>query len=248
MSRRRPRWMIVAAVAATLVAGIGIGAHDDIGILIRADLKTSANQHIVHALDDGSTIELDSQSAVEFRYSVKERRVVLLRGQVYVAARPTDANEPRPFVVEARNGVTRALGTNFNVNALDKTVEVIAVRHRIAVSAEACSSSPAIVTLSPGQGVRYSRNGQIRHETIAPALGIAWRKGLVVIDRATLRDAGERLRRYSDRPIHLWSDRREKLRISGVFDADDVEGALTLIAREHGLRLRKLPLIGFVLS
>lgn len=247
-SHRRSRWMIGTAVAASLIAMIGIGASDDLQVLFQADIKTAPNQHITRAMDDGSTVELDSQSAIAVRYSRDERRIVLLRGQVFVIAKPVGAGETRPFVVEARNGATRALGTDFNVNALDKAIEVIAVRHRIAVSADPPSSSPATVTLSPGQSVRYTRDGQILRGATVPTLGTAWRKGRVVIDRATLQQACERLRRYSDRPIRLWSDRGEALRISGVFDANDVEGALGLIAREHGLRLRRLPLIGYVLS
>jgi transmembrane sensor len=241
---RRERRIVGFAVAASLLLMIGVGLSDDFTTLLQADLQTSPGRSLTRELADGSTIQLDSRSAVAVQYSESERRIVLLRGQLFVDASPVGPGEARPFVVEAKNGLTRALGTTFNVNSVNDTVEIAAVTHKIAVST---GSSRTTATLSPGQGARYGPSGKIETIAALPALATAWRHGRIVIDRASLTEACALLARYSDRPVHLWSDRGDTLRVSGVFEAGNVEGALAQIAQEHSLRLKKVPLLGFVL-
>src|SRR3546814_6073782 len=66
-------------------------------------------QHDV-ALEDGSRVRLDTNSALVVRYSRKHRDVVLERGraQFDVAHAPQ-----RPFTVHAGPGTVRAVGTQF---------------------------------------------------------------------------------------------------------------------------------------
>src|SRR3546814_4203377 len=78
-------------------------------------------QHDV-ALEDGSRVRLDTNSALVVRYSRKHRDVVLERGraQFDVAHAPQ-----RPFTVHAGPGTVRAVGTQFQVRHQDDAVQVI---------------------------------------------------------------------------------------------------------------------------
>src|SRR3546814_12347546 len=76
-----------------------------------SDVCSSDLQHDV-ALEDGSRVRLDTNSALVVRYSRKHRDVVLERGraQFDVAHAPQ-----RPFTVHAGPGTVRAVGTQFQV-------------------------------------------------------------------------------------------------------------------------------------
>jgi transmembrane sensor len=247
VARRR---MILGAIAASLVAMIGVGLSDDFLIVMQSDLRTPAGMHLDRKLPDGSRIELDDTSAVALDFTGTERRLRLLRGQIFVEAAPIGWHERRPFVVEAMNGKTRALGTSFNVNMAGSgaVVDVTAVTHRVSVETTGPSSPSRKPVLSPGQGLRYDTDGGMAVRATSPALATAWRHDRIILDQVTLAEACAVLRRYSKTSIRLFGGQGGARRISGVFDARDVEGTLRLIAGEHGLRLVKVPLFGFFLT
>ncbi|MEO7467215.1 MAG: FecR domain-containing protein [Sphingobium limneticum] len=238
----------MGAIAASLVTMIGVGMSDEFLIVLKADLRTSAGMHLDHRLPDGTVIELDDASAVSLKFTDNERRLQLLKGQVFVDAAPVNSREHRPFIVEAANGEIRALGTSFNVNKAATAVDVTAVTHRVKVTTTGPATPNHRPTLSPGQALRYGADGGIVTRTLSPALATAWRHDRLILDRVTLSEACAILRRHSDAPIRLLDDKGGALSISGVFDARDIEGTLRLIAREHDLRLVKLPLLGFFLT
>lgn len=244
----RPRRMVVGAIAASLAAMVGIGMSDEFLILLQSDLRTSVGMHLDRKLPDGSNIELDDSSAVALDFTDTERRLKLLKGQVFVDVAPVGSDERRPFIIEAANGETRALGTSFNINRVGATVNVTAVTHRIMVTTTGPAAPSRKPVLSPGQELRYGPDGGVALRVSSPALATAWRHDRLILDRVTLAEASTILRRYSDAPIRLLDDKSDVLRVSGVFDAHDTEGTLRLIADEHNLRLVKVPLLGFFLS
>src|SRR3546814_5501598 len=73
------------------------------------------------ALEDGSIVTLNGNSAVQIRYEDDIRRVVLRRGE---ASFEVAHNSERPFVVSADGVKVRAVGTEFVVGSEDDGVEV----------------------------------------------------------------------------------------------------------------------------
>ncbi len=82
----------------------------------RADHRPAVGHQLTATLDDGSTIQLNTDTRIELQYSSRERTVRLQRGEAHFAVAP-DAE--RPFVVVAGSGVVRAVGTEFNVYLSD---------------------------------------------------------------------------------------------------------------------------------
>src|SRR5690606_7134707 len=96
-----------------------------------ADEATGIGERRVVALADGSSITLDSATSVDVKYAANERRIVLRDGQIFVTVAPDTA---RPFIVEARQGTVRALGTAFNVRAYDGGARVAVTEHAVRVA------------------------------------------------------------------------------------------------------------------
>src|SRR6188768_3559729 len=82
-------------------------------------------------LPDGSVLKLNTDSAVEVRFTATERRVELVRGEVFF----TVAKNPRrPFVVHAGQVAVRAVGTAFDVRMRPQAIEVLVSEGKVQVN------------------------------------------------------------------------------------------------------------------
>src|SRR5690606_36135810 len=102
--RRRLRLAAATAAAAALAIGLILGA-----VLLppggdETQYATRVGERSMVALSCGSTLELNTDTAVEVDYSGALRRVTLLRGEAYFRVAPDPA---RPFVVAAGPGTIR---------------------------------------------------------------------------------------------------------------------------------------------
>jgi transmembrane sensor len=92
-------------------------------------------------LNDGSTVELNSRSRVQVRFSDAERDIDLIEGQAlfHVAKNPQ-----RPFVVSAEGTHIRAVGTQFDVYEKSSGTVVTVVEGKVAVFGEPALPSRAV--------------------------------------------------------------------------------------------------------
>src|SRR3546814_951836 len=116
LRRRLRRWTDSLAAAAVLVLAVGAGWRLWDPMQPPQRYATAIGQQHDVALEDGSRVRLDTNSALVVRYSRKHRDVVLERGraQFDVAHAPQ-----RPFTVHAGPGTVRAVGTQFQVRHQD---------------------------------------------------------------------------------------------------------------------------------
>ncbi|WP_191229294.1 FecR family protein [Aurantiacibacter xanthus] len=242
-ARKAPvRWPQLAALAASvaLVLTISSAWLGDPITLLRADHRTAIAKTGSFTLPDGSRIDLGPASAIAVDFDESERRVTLLSGVAYVVAVPQGEAQGRPFVIEAANGEARALGTRFEVERLTDAVAVTVMEHEVAVSADNGSGR---AVLSPGEKVRYDRRGNLSPlGTISEEQALAWQNGQLVFDRIPLEQVVAELNRYRAGRIVVIGERLRSETISGVFDASDIDGALTSISTEVDARIVGAPL------
>lgn len=209
-------------------------------LAVQAHHRTAVGEARDVPLPDGSTAQLAADSAIAVQYSGVERRVTLLQGEAVFDAKSVSADgERRPFVVEASNGATRALGTRFAVERLATHTRVVGLEHRVAVSVAAAPA--AVATLGPGQSVRYDATGVSAVEDLPPHAADAESNGQLVFDRTRLDDAVARLNRYHATHISVRGEALAARRVSGVFPATDPEGAIAALQSELKLRVLRLP-------
>lgn len=238
-------WRRFAALAASLlvlVAGAILWTGDPM-VMVVADHRTVPGERRTVRLPDDSTVELGPASAIALHFDAVERRVELLSGLAYFTAAPRKDGEQRPFVVQAAAGSARALGTQFSVNRLPDSVEVVVVEHEVAVSVATAGGRPAEIVLSPGQSVRYAEAGLGRLHSVDLDQALAWRRDRLVFDRVTLGHVVDELNRYRRGRILIGNAGLANRRVSGVFDAADPDTVLATIARELGVRTASAPLV-----
>ncbi len=222
-----PGWKAMAAAAVLLVT-LGIGWHImPIGMF--ADYRTAVGERRTVTLQDGSQIELGTAAAVDVVFSERERRIKLLAGEAFF----TVTKDPkRPFVVAARNGEVKVLGTAFDVKIRDG-VTVAVAEHTVQVGTTA--SQP--VSLTEGRAVYYDATG-ISAVTAADLDTIqAWRQDQLVFRDVPLNDVLAELQRYRYGHITLLDKSLGQRRVTAVFDARRTDAALDTIAQSLSLQI-----------
>jgi len=232
------------------------GAHGSAGSW--KEYQTAKSEQRAFELEDGTVIHLNTDSRVAVRFSKQSRLVRLLAGEALFKVHH-DAN--RPFRVSTTDAVIQDVGTEFNVYSradatviavLEGRVNVTSQEHSalplpaaspdalLASAALAPSASTASRTLSVNQEAQVSHSGSITVHTLSDASdAVAWQQRRLVFRQQTLQHIIEEFNRYSQRKIRLEGTAVMHLRFTGVFDADDPDSLVQVLARESDLAVEK---------
>jgi len=184
-----------------------------------ADQRTATGEQRTLRLADNTLLRLNTHSAVDVRFDAKQRRVILQDGEILVETGNHD--DPRPFIVETRDGQMRALGTRFLVKRQDDGTLLSVLQSAVAAHPNADVTEHV---LHEGQQML------IRSDTLGPMLTLApgadaWTRGMLVVDNARLRDVVSELGRYRQGYLGVASDVAD-LRITGSFPLNNTDLAL----------------------
>ncbi|WP_082551656.1 FecR domain-containing protein [Massilia sp. Root351] len=154
-----------------------------------ADERTGVGQRRTIALADGGSIDLNTGTAINVRYSGAERRVHLVSGEILVRTGKDGAG--RPFVVETVQGELRPLGTHF-------AVRQHAAHGRVDVFEGAVSVQPRG---GPGRILQAGELARFSGSAVSPAEAvngdsIAWSDGMLVASGMRLDDFLAEVGRY----------------------------------------------------
>ncbi|MGL4286100.1 MAG: FecR family protein [Phreatobacter sp.] len=235
-----------AGVRSVILSVLAIGLAGSLFLLadgpmrLRADAMSGTGEMPVITLADGSTLQLNASSAVAYDFTAATRTVTLLRGQAFfqVARDPT-----RPFVVAAQGGRITALGTAFDVRLGDDTTDITVTEHAVSFTATGSTGWP--VRLEQGQRAAYRPDGMIGEIQPADMLAtLAWRRGQLVVDNATLAEVVTEIGRHFRGRIVITTAALAQRRVSGSFVIVDTDAALAFLEQSLGLStLRIGPLI-----
>lgn len=228
------------AMAVWISAALWMGDLSDAVAALGADHHTGAGEWREVALPDGSLLRLGPRTALSLRWSDDVRGVDLARGQVMVSAAPRAGAETRPFVVYSAEGRARALGTRYAVSRDGGEVDVVVLEHEVEVSA---GPDDRRVVVAPGQAVRYGGQGPAPVRAVDAGLETAWADRRLVFDRTPLAKAARELEKLRGGRVVVADAVLASRVVSGVFDAADPDGALSVIAEVLGARVVRGPLV-----
>lgn len=188
-------------------------------------------------LADGSTVTLDTDSAIEVRLSSDLRLVRLVRGR---ARFDVSHDAARPFKVEAGGRTVTALGTLFDVGFEPGGVRVSLLRGSVDVRGLAPAGSVAAVTrLSPGEC--FTDRLRAPQVVKAPPGAQQWVSGMLDFDGVPLGDVLEQTNRYSARKIRLGDPSLAGQRVTGGFRPLPVDELAAALAAAFSLRVERSP-------
>lgn len=221
--RQRVRKLGRGLASIVLVCGLGLFAGERYVPIHYwlADQRTATGEQRTLKLDDGTSINLNTHSAIDVRFDEQRRLIVLQEGEILVE---TGHDDSRPFYVQTRDGSLRALGTRFIVKREDGATRLSVLQSAVAAQPEALHQEHVF---KAGQQVLMRSDGLGPLLAVTPATD-AWTRGMLVVDNARLGDVIEELGRY--RSGHLGvDDNVADLRITGSFPLHDTTLALNAL-------------------
>ena len=189
-------------------------------------------------LADETRVALNTDSRLTVRYTSRERRVMLDRGE---ALFEVTKNTRRAFIVQAGDTEIRAVGTKFDVRRSDGRVIVVLLEGKVEVTSQPqLLSKPVPWPPSPGERLRFATDGgvaAIDRPNVDAAT--AWRRGDVMFEDATLSEAVAEMNRYAQIHVTLGDPDLKRLRISGVFESRSAVEFAESIAALHHLQIER---------
>lgn len=221
----RPRpalrnWPVAAAAAALLLvmAAAGFMAIAQGFGWQHYETRIGGLSRIV--LEDGSVVDLNTNSEIHVRLSGTKREVRLLRGE---GRFQVAHDSSRPFTVSAASAAVRAVGTAFSVRLRDSArVDVLVSEGMVAIAAARVARAPP---LSAGEAaiVLPDRVSVSRVEPQQLESRMAWTSGRLEFRGETLGEAVAEFNRYNRRQLKLADRSLAALRVGGTFNATDPE-------------------------
>jgi transmembrane sensor len=251
-SRRLRRAALAAGFLVAAVGALFWYAHP--GFLGFHEFETATGEQRTFELEDGSVVSLNTHSRVAVRLTAHAREVRLLRGEAlfHVAHDPS-----RPFLVSTEDAVVQAVGTQFDVYRRDDGTVVAVLEGRVnvttAAAAPAASGSAAAPVAGRGtpraaavRSLGASQEAQVSHEGSVSIREVnnvsdtvAWRERRLIFRDQTLGQIVGEFNRYRTQPIRLEGNGVSERIYTGVFDADDANSLLQVLARDPALAVER---------
>jgi transmembrane sensor len=220
------RWRVFPIAASVAILTLMAGAAVWLALSRVPMYLTATGEQRSLALTDGSTIELNSRSKIQVRYSGHERTVELLEGQALFHVAKDVA---RPFFVRSGEMSVRAVGTQFDVYKKSSGTVVTVVEGRVAVLG-------GIILAAGEQGIVSQKTvRKTQHPNVANAT--AWTRRQIVFDSTSLAEVADEFNRYNDRELVIDRSTLGNLHISGVFSSTDPASLIRFLRQRPGLRV-----------
>lgn len=213
------------AMSVALILLLLIGYRLDPVTRLQADYLTATGERTTVQLADGSTLTLDTDSAVAVDLG-EIRRIRLLKGAVYCEVSPDAAY---PFEVNARNSATRVLGTRFSVRTGNEADTVTVAQGTVRVSRNEAPEDARVLRADEQTTAYRDRFGALVKTRARQVL--AWTRGSLVFEQTPLAEAIERIQSYRRGIVLLRNPRLRDYRISGRFELDDPDRILDALAK-----------------
>ena len=214
--------------------------------------QTQVGEHSTIALQDGSTLILNTDSLAHVHFSGKNRIITLERGELHI---DVEHDETRPLSVRAGQRVVQALGTAFNVQMQNNEVELIVTDGIVRVGERQQFDnrwgenkkdkgeslpiylSQSSLALTEGEKVLLNHENSIVEKVNSTEMevSLSWRKGNLIFRGETLADALTEIGRYTSVKLEVVDKDLEKVRIAGFFKAGDIPGLLSALNQNFGI-------------
>ncbi|MCD9026774.1 FecR domain-containing protein [Luteimonas sp. BDR2-5] len=220
--RLRPGWMMAVAATLTIVmVSVVYIAVPTSGPTTELAYATALGERRSEALEDGTRLVLNTDSALHARYTRARREVELQRGEAQFDV-AHDAR--RPFVVKVAGSTVTALGTRFQVRREAGIATVTLLDGRVEVA-----HGGQLRELRPNEQAQLSVAGMVVQPVdLDQASG--WVEGWLHFRNAPLREVVDEANRYATRKLRLGAPELADLEVSASFHAGDSETIAASVA------------------
>lgn len=231
------------------LAGLAIGAlglwlfrswqGDDVLWQLASAVGSGSSKRV--DFEDGGSGLLGAGSAIEVRYTSRERRLTLLRGEILL---DVTRDTRRPFVVDSGLAKVTVLGTRFAVQRLSDRVRVSVVHGRVRLekmSGSEKESGEAAIELTDGDvgemDGRSDRPALLKTGWYQAGDALALERGQIVFRQATPSEVSETLSRWRGKPVRVTALGDSHPRINAVVQVNGIDDFLATLPQASRVRV-----------
>lgn len=200
-----------------------------------ATYRTTTGELRQAQLADGTTLWINTASAVDVDYDTKFRRLTLYQGEIMIKTATDNIQPARALIVDSKGGRLRALGTRFTVRTYDDYTDIAVFEGAVEITPANKAIPPYIV--ETGQQVRLSAQN-IAQPASADNAAQAWTTGTLVADNMRLETFIAELSRYR-RGYLACTPEVANLRIVGTYALADTDQILGALAATLPIKIQK---------
>lgn len=248
---RRPLlWLAAAASVALIFILAQPSASQSPDFTLTASTEVGGLRKL--SLPDGSSVQLNTDSAIDVQFRANERRVSLVRGEAHFQVAK---NPARPFIVNASGVNVRAVGTAFDVRRRPEVIEVLVTEGKVRVD-DAKGGQSRLTTSAADAAHTYLVAGERASipvgstETPAQVKAVAsaeidqvlaWQSNQLKFVATPLAEMVAEFNRYNRHKLVIADPRLAARRFGGTFPAGDYEEFVRLLESEFGVVAERDP-------
>jgi ferric-dicitrate binding protein FerR (iron transport regulator) len=227
-----------AAAAVVLLVGLAIISYlvlapDSGGVRLAA--STTDHQELGIALPDGSAVDLNVHSEIEYRLMPSGIRSVKLSGEAWFNV---NHDPDHPFIVEAGNGVISVTGTSFNVRTNPQRDRIEVYVASGSVLFQKARKEDEALSLSPGTMGILEEN-RLEEEKSVDINYLAWKTRKLTFRQTPLGEVADVLNRTYGINIRFDNEKLEDCLFNTTFDQQPVDSIMKVIQIAFGLELEQ---------
>lgn len=221
------------ALAASLLGGVYLGRDQ----LLRTGIATDVGERRAFTLPDGSSVELNTDTKITWRFDRKRRRLWLERGE---AALTVAQDALRPFELVTVQGLARLAAGQFNARLRPAGLDLIVLAGQAAVETASTNAQVGVASAAAARQMLEITDQRIdvadAREAEVQSVQ-AWRRGEIVFEGQSLSTAVDEYNRYLTRKLVIADTRAADLRLGGRFLTGDPDSFLRALRTTFGLRI-----------
>ncbi|AZZ76311.1 siderophore-interacting protein [Pseudomonas sp. RU47] len=232
---RRRDGLKLLGILATVGTAAWLGRdYTPVPAMLAQQLSSTGEQRRFQ-LDDGSLIQLNSDSAVDSDFDAQRRLIILRRGEIIVNV-GADQHSPqaRPFWVQSRDGIMLAHSSRFLARERDEGTLVAAQEGSVTVF-PGSSQCPASRSVQAGNQLLFTSSSVRTFSDNGLDLW-SWGDGVISARNMRLKDFIVELSRYRPGVLRCAEEVADR-RVSGTFQLADNDQVLALIAQSLRLHI-----------
>jgi transmembrane sensor len=238
-SRKKLPLALAACLAVALAAGVILLSANE--YIFAPSERTAIGEQRLTTLPDGSVVNLNVDSRIDYRVGKSRRDIRLDDGEALFFVH-RDAS--RPFTVRAGGFEVRALGTAFNMRRRDGGLQIAVLEGSVSVQTlTGPRSGSELARLTAGQKISLVESGSAGLERppelqSAPVQAMAeWRLRTVTYEDTPIREIVEDLNRFFQRPLKVSDPNVARRRVTLRLQVEDRERTLQTLSALLGVKI-----------
>ena len=232
-TRPKTAWRRATMVVAGLAATLAMGLTPFLALSPTKAYATGIGQQERVRLEDGTLVELNTDSRIEVRFGQHARVVRLVRGEAMFHV----AKDSRPFTVQTPAARLETPRADFTVRLVKAGASVL-VSHGAALATETGKNGDVVAIDAANQAMVAPDRAQVVKVSDGDMeRKLAWRHGAIELDGETLADAAGEFNRYSTRQIVIADPATAALHVGGYFRDDDVNAFVFAITNTFPVKV-----------